>query len=381
MPNQEFKYYAFISYSWKDKKWAKWLQDKLEAYRLPSMVRKQNPDIPKRFDIFRDQTDIRMGPSLKDILHDELANSKYLVIVCSPHAARSKWVSNEISEFIAMGKKEQIILFIVDGIPYSGQPDTECYPDIIKQHFPEYLGADVHAEGNESTWSKREKAFIRMIASMLDLNFDSLWNRHRRYLLQKLVSYFFIFLCSISALCWTWYANRSFNTQMTIHETTLHNPNLPPLEEAQVILQLKNEIKQDTLHHINDNVLWTNIPAKYRNKPVSIRFVCSGFESIDTTIVLKESLRLPVKRDPAVYGNIIACLYDIETERVLPDIFVEIEGRKIQTDTNGYLHLFIPLAEQRKCYTLKSSVHLVDTCIYMPCDSNAIIRTLLKTQP
>ena len=30
-----FEYYAFISYKREDEKWAKWLQNKLEGYRLP----------------------------------------------------------------------------------------------------------------------------------------------------------------------------------------------------------------------------------------------------------------------------------------------------------------------------------------------------------
>lgn len=31
----EYTYYAFISYQRKDEKWAKWLQRKLENYKLP----------------------------------------------------------------------------------------------------------------------------------------------------------------------------------------------------------------------------------------------------------------------------------------------------------------------------------------------------------
>ncbi|MBQ4420802.1 MAG: hypothetical protein II878_04585, partial [Bacteroidales bacterium] len=63
-----YKYYAFISYKSDNEKWAKWLQNKLEKYRLPiaicrkhkSLVRKLNP-------CFRYHTDIGI-----DILKKEL---------------------------------------------------------------------------------------------------------------------------------------------------------------------------------------------------------------------------------------------------------------------------------------------------------------------
>ena len=44
---QEKEYYAFISYQRKDEEWADRQRDKLEHYRLPSSVRKQDPSLPK----------------------------------------------------------------------------------------------------------------------------------------------------------------------------------------------------------------------------------------------------------------------------------------------------------------------------------------------
>ena len=47
--SDDFIYYAFISYSHKDEKWAKWLQRKLESYRLPTVIRKESgKPLPKR---------------------------------------------------------------------------------------------------------------------------------------------------------------------------------------------------------------------------------------------------------------------------------------------------------------------------------------------
>ena len=85
--NQEtFRYYAFISYSHNrsDMKWAKWLQRKLESYRLPSFLLKQMPHLPKRLrPIFRDQTDLGIT-HLEEGIREELRDSRYLIVVCSP---------------------------------------------------------------------------------------------------------------------------------------------------------------------------------------------------------------------------------------------------------------------------------------------------------
>ncbi len=89
---QQYKYYAFISYSRKDEKYAKWVQDKLESYKLPSRIAHDNPELKKGIrPIFRDKTDLGVG-SLYANLGKELAASQYLIIISSPSSATSDWV-------------------------------------------------------------------------------------------------------------------------------------------------------------------------------------------------------------------------------------------------------------------------------------------------
>ena len=45
MPTFQYTNIAFISYKREDEKWAKWLQEKLEHYKLPKEILKQNPDL------------------------------------------------------------------------------------------------------------------------------------------------------------------------------------------------------------------------------------------------------------------------------------------------------------------------------------------------
>lgn len=107
-----FQYYAFISYKHEDEKWAKWLQHKLENYKLPSIIRKEIPRLPRYIrPVFRDKTDLGVG-QLTESLRKELELSQYLIVICSSEAAKSEWVGKEIDAFISMGRTDNIIPFI-----------------------------------------------------------------------------------------------------------------------------------------------------------------------------------------------------------------------------------------------------------------------------
>ena len=57
MEGENFKYYAFISYSHKDKKVAQRLHNRLRSYHLPSKLVQSHPELPKKLgDIFLDET-------------------------------------------------------------------------------------------------------------------------------------------------------------------------------------------------------------------------------------------------------------------------------------------------------------------------------------
>ena len=80
------EYFAFISYKREDEKWAKWLQHKLEHYKLPINVRKENPSLPQNIrPVFKDTSELASGV-LADEIHDALEKSKFLIVICSPKA-------------------------------------------------------------------------------------------------------------------------------------------------------------------------------------------------------------------------------------------------------------------------------------------------------
>ena len=189
-----FVYDAFISYSHKDMKWGKWLQRRLENYRIPAaFALPDNLDavspgggtdadggaapagkasLRRHLRIFRDQTDLT-GGVLQSSLENELSSSRCLIVICSRNSASSEWVNAEIRHFISLGRYDSIIPFIVDGEPRSDNPELDCYPKALWGVDGRYiLGANVQELG-------RTKALLKILAILLDVRFNTLVNREK----------------------------------------------------------------------------------------------------------------------------------------------------------------------------------------------------------
>lgn len=174
MPMSDKKYFAFISYKREDEEWAKWLQHKLEHYKLPSNLNGRS-DLPKEIrPVFRDKSDLA-GGVLANEIHKALENSQYLIVICSPRAAHSEWVSKEVQTFIEMGRSDKIIPFIIGGIAHATNPEDECFPSTLRD-MPaekELLGININEMG-------RDAAAVKVVAQMFGLKFDELWQRYEK---------------------------------------------------------------------------------------------------------------------------------------------------------------------------------------------------------
>lgn len=200
------EYFAFISYKREDEKWAEWLQHKLEHYRIPIKVRKENPQLPQVIrPVFKDTSELAAGV-LEEEIHEALVNSKYLIVICSPRAAQSKWVGKEVQAFIDMGRSEKIIPFIIGGTPYSIVPEEECFPmallNLPKEQ--ELLGVNINEMG-------RDAAAVKVVARMFELKFDTLWQRFERERKKRRnIIWGSIITFAIIAICisvWIWHQN------------------------------------------------------------------------------------------------------------------------------------------------------------------------------
>ena len=169
------KYYAFISYCHRDKPKARRLYRRLQRYRVPrSLIRQQAANgqaaYPARLTpIFIDDEEM-MGTSVKQGMLRGLSQSRYLVVVCSPNSAGSAYVNYEAEYFVQDGREDRIIPYIISGTPCSGDPDTECYPPAIRK--ADRLGADEQ--------QLKEDALLRVIATILDLDMGVLSRKERQ---------------------------------------------------------------------------------------------------------------------------------------------------------------------------------------------------------
>ena len=169
-------YIAFISYSTADEKWAKWLWHKLEYYPIPSNLRREHPHLPKHLrPVFWYKQDLS-GTHLEKSLQKELDDSQYLLVICSPSSAQSAWVNKEVERFVQLGRINKIIPFVVQGTPHATNPDEECFPPALRDlpKEQEIRGIDVRRKEG------KQHAFIDVVATILNIRFNTLWQRHQR---------------------------------------------------------------------------------------------------------------------------------------------------------------------------------------------------------
>ena len=66
-------------------------------------------EVPKRIaPIFRDRDELPSATDLGSLINAALASSECQIVICSPQAATSKWVNEEILAFKRLGREDRI---------------------------------------------------------------------------------------------------------------------------------------------------------------------------------------------------------------------------------------------------------------------------------
>jgi WD40 repeat protein len=217
--DSEFKYYAFISYSHRDSRWANWLHRKLETYHVPKLLtdrkRRAGDELPERiYPVFRDREELPTSSELNDQIVASLRQSRFLLVICSPRSAQSRWVNEEIMIYKRLGRDRRILSLIVDGEPNVGdKPELEaeeCFPPALRyvlnedgklsDHRTEPIAADARP-GKDG----KSDALLKVIAGLLGVGFDDLKQRelhrkHRRMLAITLLALSLTLLTSTLAV-------------------------------------------------------------------------------------------------------------------------------------------------------------------------------------
>jgi hypothetical protein len=189
----EEKYWAFISYSHADEIWGQWLCQAVETYRMPrALVGKPSRDgtVPRRlFPVFRDREELPISADLGANLKIALESSRYLVVICSPSAAKSSWVNEEIRYFKSTRTEERVLCLVVAGEPNAADKphlhQQECFPDAVRfqvgadgaltNRRTEPLAADARRKGDG-----KRNAKLKTIATLAGVNYDDLKQRDKR---------------------------------------------------------------------------------------------------------------------------------------------------------------------------------------------------------
>jgi hypothetical protein len=182
------RYVAYISYTTADRAAARWLHRAIETYRVPrKLLARMGPDAPARLKpVFLDREELSSSSDLAESLRNALIESDFLITVCSPGAAASRWVNEEIRVFRELGKADRILCLIVAGEPLAAKrgfaSDLECFPPALlgaavegqigTVSASEPLAADLRVGGDS-----RQSARLKIIAALLGVSFDEL--RHR----------------------------------------------------------------------------------------------------------------------------------------------------------------------------------------------------------
>jgi len=171
----DIRYTAFLSYSHKDAAAAGRLHRRLESYRVPHRLvgtETVRGPVPRRlWPIFRDREELPAASDLSETVRTALAQSGALIILCSPHAAGSLWVAEEIETFRKLHPDRPILAAILEGDP----PD--CFPPALRAFgqdgtWHEPLATDLR-RGRDGT----HLGLLKLVAGITGIGLDDLVQR------------------------------------------------------------------------------------------------------------------------------------------------------------------------------------------------------------
>lgn len=348
-----YKYFAFISYRHTDIKEAKRLQGLLEHYSLPTALKKVKPDAPKHFHVFRDTDELTSG-ELTEELHKKLDESKWLVVICSPDSAQSEYVGQEIAYFREKGRSKEIIPFIIKGTPHA--KDNECFHPQLTLGGLELLGIDVQAEQSPLWRIRFHRAFIRLVAKMLDLSFDDLWQRRMRYMRRLRCMQITILAIIIGAIAYA-LSSRPFDMNVNLQTQVKQLPLSADATDSLYLYLGDDDVRAMPIASLDEPISFPNIPGKYKGESIRVRSKVFGFIDKDTMIALGSNVELPLTRDAEIYGRIRYKIVDNTTEQPLAYATIDFGFMKVSTDVNGIINVLIPLEQQQKEYAVKIEHH------------------------
>lgn len=176
--------FAFISYSRKDADTAIDLHKKIEKYIYPTewVTVDNRPELDKYVrPIFLDLTDLSaQDRNFTDEIKDNLKYSRYLIVLCSEHSAKSPFVQTEIDYFLNTHNHDAslIVAVYIDKIFSGMHPVIDEI--VATRNCPIYVTGK-----GEAGHTGRKYCFYHLLEFLLKVDFDKLYNRYEAYKRRK----------------------------------------------------------------------------------------------------------------------------------------------------------------------------------------------------
>lgn len=198
---ETYHYKAFISYSHTDNAAGESLLRYLENYRVPKRLvgttTESGAAIPDRVGhIFRDRDELPAAEDLTAEVKKALTQSEFMIVLCSPAAAASRWVNREIIEFKKLTGERRILSVILSGEPFASNhdaPEQECFPPALRFKLgqngtltttpAEPLAADFRMGGDG-----QRRGGLKLIAGLLGIGLDKLVERELQRKMRRVMA-------------------------------------------------------------------------------------------------------------------------------------------------------------------------------------------------
>jgi len=346
----KYRYDAFISYrhTEPDRFAAENLHRQMEAFRLPGKLSGKTGERTKIERVFRDKDELPLTNNLEDPIMKALAESEYLIVICSPRIRESLWCRKEIETFIRMHGREKVLAVLIEGEPADSFPEELLYAEetvtgadgsVSTVRRPvEPLAADIRGRNKREMLKALKTEKLRLLAPIFSLNYDDLRQRHRERRMRRILG------VSLAAaaffLCFG-----TFSTAMALR---IRNQNRKLEEQALLLREQADEIREQNESLMKEQAL--NLAED------SLRLLEEGdrvgaIQAAVQSLTEYQGISLPytalgeyaLTESLHIYdnGSYIKPKHQMETEGIIRSMRVSPDGERLLTcDDTGTLILW-----------------------------------------